>query len=299
MRGASLAAGDGFSCGLLAAGGILCWGDDSDGQVTGAPQTGHFVSVAAGRRHACALRPDGTLKCWGNNSQQQAPPDAASEYYGHFESIACGDDFTCGVHLDGKPLCFGSYAHGKSTPPDGTYSMIATGADTACGVRLDNSHVVCWGDDTWGIVSSANGGALYRVVAVGPEHACAITVDHDRQMQCWGNGAQAKAEQAGATRTDVRPGSYLAVSAGGVHTAALTVGDRFTCFGEASATWQCSSPMSAENFGAWYQVAAGKSHTCILGDPQDPDVGPNGTVECFGQGSGWQVPENKVFKSGK
>ena len=298
-RGASIAAGDDFNCGLLAVGGVYCWGKDSDGQVTGAPQSGNFISLAAGRRHACALRADGTLQCWGDNSQQQAPADAASEYYGHFKSIACGDDFTCGVHLDGTPLCFGSPAHGKIDPPNGKYLMIATGADTACGVRSSDDRVVCWGDDTWHIVSSANGG-LFKMVAVGPEHACAIAVD--RQMVCWGNGTTADGgvgagDGVGATRTDVRHGSYLAVSAGGVHTAAITVGDRFTCFGDLSAAPQCSSRSSAENFGAWYQVAAGRVHTCILGDPQDSS-GPNGTVECFGQGRGSSSPD-KIFKSGE
>lgn len=292
--GSSLAAGDGFNCGLLAAGGVYCWGTDSDGQVSSAPETGNFISLAAGRRHACALGADGTLHCWGNNSERQAPADATREYYGHFKSIACGDDFTCGVHVDGTPLCFGSSAHGKINPPDGKYLMIATGSDAACGVRSDG-RVVCWGDDTWRIVSSANGG-VFKTVAVGPEHACAIAVD--RQMACWGKGAEDGGDGVGATRVDVRSGSYLAVSAGGVHTAAITVGNRFTCFGDRSATPQCSSPSSAENFGEWYQVAAGRLHTCILGDPQDSS-GPNGTVQCFGQDRGSLSPDDKVFKSGK
>jgi hypothetical protein len=291
VRGSSVAAGDDFSCGLLAVGGIYCWGEDADGQVTGAPQAGNFVSIAAGRRHACALRADQTLQCWGNDSQQQAPADATSEYYGRFKSVACGDDFTCGVHVDGSPLCFGSSAYGKINPPFGEYLMIASGANAACGVRSDN-RVVCWGDDSAGIVSLVKGG-VFKTVAVGPEHACAIDVD--RQMFCWGEGAGG-GQGVGATRTDVRPGSYLAVSAGSIHTAAITVGDRFTCFGDESAAPQCSSLSSPENFGAWYQVAAGRRHTCILGEPKDSSA-PNGTIECFGLGG--SLAQDKVFKSGR
>jgi len=293
-RGASLGAGDDFNCGLLEAGGVYCWGDDSEGQVAGAPATGDFISLAVGRRHACALRVNGTLQCWGNNSQQQAPADAAKEYYGLFQSIACGDDFTCGVHLDGTPFCFGSSSYGKVNPPDGKYLMIATGADTACAVRSDG-RVVCWGDDSSRIISTANGG-VFKTVSVGSEHACAIAVD--RQMVCWGEGTEGGGEGLGITRTDVRPGSYLAVSAGGTHTAALTVGDHFTCFGDGSAEPQCRSPSSAENYGGWYQVAAGQRHTCILGDPMD-GTEPNGTVQCFGQNRGSLSPIGKVFKSGK
>jgi hypothetical protein len=198
------------------------------------------------------------------------------------------------VHLDGTPLCFGSSAYGKINPPDGKYSMIATGADAACGVRTDG-RVVCWGDDTWHIVSSANGG-VFKTVTVGPEHACAIAVD--RQIVCWGTGTMDATDGVGASRTDARPGAYLAVSAGGAHTAAITVGDRFTCFGDRSAVPQCVSPTSAENFGAWYQVAAGRLHTCILGDPEDADAGPNGTVQCFGQDRG-SISPDQVFKTGR
>ena len=63
VPGVVLAAGDDFNCALLAEGGITCWGDDSDGQVTGAPATGEFLSVAAGSRHACAIKSDNTLAC--------------------------------------------------------------------------------------------------------------------------------------------------------------------------------------------------------------------------------------------
>jgi len=291
--GASLAAGDDFNCGLLAAGGVYCWGNDSDGQRTDAPESGNFISIAAGSRHACVLRVDHTLHCWGNNSQLQAPMEPPATY-GRFQSIACGDDYTCGVHLDGTPLCFGNPADGKLDAPNDKYLMIATGSVAACGLRSSNRRVVCWGDDTWGIVSSAPGG-VFVTVAVGPEHACAIA--SDRQMVCWGNGSPGGGDGSGATRTDVRPGSYLAVSAGAVHTAALTVGDHFACFGDASAARQCGSLSSAENFGGWYQVAAGRGHTCILGDPEGNEA--IGTVECFGLDRGSAIPFGKVFKSGR
>ena len=284
VRGTSLASGEWFSCGLLAEGGISCWGIDSE-QVSGAPATGQFNSVAAGRRHACAIRADHTLKCWGDNSEGQAP----SNLEGHFKSIAAGDDFTCGVHLDGSPICFGSRKADKTVVPADEYKMIATGANTACGVRK-NGTLVCWGDDKWGIVSNAPG-RIFSTVAVGAEHACAI--DTERQLTCWGNGEGG--EGAGITRTDVRPSSYLAVSAGGLHTAAITVGNNFTCFSEASAQGHCQSLTFPTPNGEWYEVAAGRGHTCILGDPEGQE--PKGTVQCIG--FRWAPPTGTVFKSSR
>lgn len=293
VRGASLAAGDEFNCGLLAAGGVYCWGIDLDGQVTHAPQTGEFTSVAAGRRHACALRTDNTLECWGNNDHGQAPARPSSTY-GLFKSIACGDDFTCGVHLDGSPLCFGSTSAGKLEAPRDSFQMIATGNDAACGIRTDGT-LACWGDDTWGLVSDKPGD-LFTTVAVGPEHACAITSTAAREMRCWGNGSQT-GRNDGSTRGAVRDGAYLAVSAGGIHTAAITVGYGFTCFSDYVVPSPCDWSLAALMNGQWYQVAARAKHTCVMGNATD--VGTqvlSQVVVCIGAGHGAASPPDMGFK---
>ena len=80
-------------------------------------------------------------------------------------------------------------------------------------------------------VGSANG--VFKTLTVGPEHACAVAVD--RQVVCWGKGVLDGGDGVGASRVEVRPGSYLAVGAAGAHTKAITVGDRFACFGDRSA----------------------------------------------------------------
>jgi cysteine-rich repeat protein len=89
-----LAAGDSFTCALLASGQVKCWGADNRGQL-GLPNDGFdsrtsnrgddpgemgdalpaldfgrgrsAKSICAGSGHACALLDNGKVKCWGDN----------------------------------------------------------------------------------------------------------------------------------------------------------------------------------------------------------------------------------------
>ncbi len=58
-------------CALKTDGSIKCWGDNSNGEVSGAPGGTGYVSVAAGGTHACAEKNDGTVTCWGDNGAGQ------------------------------------------------------------------------------------------------------------------------------------------------------------------------------------------------------------------------------------
>jgi alpha-tubulin suppressor-like RCC1 family protein len=80
----AVAAGEGHSCALLAAGTVQCWGHNNDyaelGDATYAttnvPVTvlgvSGAVGLAAGAYHTCALLTGGRVKCWGRNDAQQS-----------------------------------------------------------------------------------------------------------------------------------------------------------------------------------------------------------------------------------
>ncbi len=97
----SISVGGFFSCGIRTPGDtILCWGDDTQGQLDGTPSTsthqgsppggGIFTQVSAGFTHTCGIRTNGTVLCWGDDTDgeldgvpssstyQGSPPAAAS-----------------------------------------------------------------------------------------------------------------------------------------------------------------------------------------------------------------------------
>ena len=79
----ALAVGSSHGCAITTAGGVQCWGNNSNGQlgigttfgrrspvdVTGL--SSGVTAVAAGSNHTCALTTDGGALCWGQNSLRQ------------------------------------------------------------------------------------------------------------------------------------------------------------------------------------------------------------------------------------
>jgi alpha-tubulin suppressor-like RCC1 family protein len=71
------------TCALNAEGGVLCWGNNDDGElgagealdrnipVAVAGLTTGITAVAAGGLHTCTLTTAGAVKCWGDNTQGQ------------------------------------------------------------------------------------------------------------------------------------------------------------------------------------------------------------------------------------
>ena len=67
-----MSTGDGFACGLLDTGEVVCWGWNHQGQ-TDAP-AGSFRSVSAGNVHACAIADSGGVVCWGATPAEARVP---------------------------------------------------------------------------------------------------------------------------------------------------------------------------------------------------------------------------------
>ena len=62
----SISSGANHVCAIATDGSIMCWGDDSEGQVSERPTSGRFTEISSGDNHTCALRDDGAVICWGS-----------------------------------------------------------------------------------------------------------------------------------------------------------------------------------------------------------------------------------------
>lgn len=133
-----LSAGDAFTCAVLRAGGILCWGDNSKGQLgeddvaalpaerapTALPER-DAVEVVAGDTFACARDDLGGVWCWGSGDRGQlGQPDQTTlplirELRAPVQlprpaiQLSAGDSHVCALLDDRSLSCWGENSDGQ------------------------------------------------------------------------------------------------------------------------------------------------------------------------------------------
>lgn len=129
-----IAAGHEHVCAFDAAGAVLCWGNNDNGQLgVAVPLNGHWyprraavpatlVSLTAGWAHTCGLTAAGAAWCWGSNSNGQlgngsigGTNSVAAPVTGGlvFVALSAGGSYTCGVTTPGAIYCWGANASGQ------------------------------------------------------------------------------------------------------------------------------------------------------------------------------------------
>ena len=176
---------EGFSCALLASGGMQCWGYNGQGQlgdgtlnssatpVDVSGLTSGVALISAGGAHTCALTTSGGVKCWGNNysgqvgdgtSETRETPTNVSGLASGVSSVIAGGEHTCALTSNGGAKCWGLNSYGQlgdgtttssSTPvsvsglTDGT-TAVMTGMSYHSCARTLSDGLKCWGLNLYG-----------------------------------------------------------------------------------------------------------------------------------------------------
>ncbi|HET9934548.1 MAG TPA: hypothetical protein VFQ35_27780 [Polyangiaceae bacterium] len=223
-------AGAAHTCAALADGSVVCWGDNSAGQLgigaangsDGALQSGRLVprvilgaerravGVAAGADHSCALIEGGSVVCWGNNDAGQ---------------LGVGDAVSRGRQPEGIEAELSEVELGS-----GAFALaVSAGARHTC-VLLAQGAVKCWGSNAFGalglgraelnrgVMPSDLGDALLTVdlgsrqsgaravsgLSAGLDFTCAVL--EDEAIKCWGLNAHGQLGLGDSRNRGLSPG---------------------------------------------------------------------------------------------
>ena len=280
-------AGYKHTCALTAAGGVVCWGANTYGQLGDGTTTSRAVptpvsglssgvtAVVAGDSHTCALTSGGAVKCWGENGgalgdgtqTMRTTPTQVIGLTGGVTAITAGSAFSCALLSGGAVRCWGYNADGRVG--DGTATT-----------RL--SPVA---------VSGLSAGVA--AVTSGTAHTCALTTGG--AVKCWGDGDLGQigsgvvGDRYTPTQVTGLTAGVAAVGAGGSHACAVNTAGALSCWGNNNSgqlgdgtTTQRLTPRAVTGMGSGVAaVTGGAAHTCA--------VTTAGALLCWGLNASGQV----------
>lgn len=295
----SISVGYGHACAVTSGGGVMCWGDNTYGQLgdgttiaksspvavrTSAADTTPLTGVSKvelGREHSCALMADGTAKCWGNGADGRLGYNATASSsspvtvmlnstttLSGISELSAGGRHSCALMSDGRIRCWGN------------------GSDGALGTGTASTSVAS--------ASPVTTGATY--ISAGDIHSCAVV---SGAAKCWGNNGSGRLGD-GTTTNRTAPvavssltSGVTAITAGGAHTCAIQSGAGY-CWGRYN---EGQTGKGGIGFGSdltpqavaaltsgLSKLSIGSTHTC--------GIKTDNRLYCWGANSSGQVGDN-------
>ncbi|OMO73548.1 hypothetical protein COLO4_27033 [Corchorus olitorius] len=134
-----IVSGDGFSCGGIREGGLVCWGPNAE-TLGISNVSDSFLALASAKGSICGiLDSSGEVKCWGDSNSFSNPPVGI-----RFVSLTAGAQHFCGIREDNHGVeCWGSFNF-SSVPKGSGFMAFASSDFTTCGIREDDLVLDCW-----------------------------------------------------------------------------------------------------------------------------------------------------------
>ncbi len=174
-----IAAGGDVTCAIDGSS-VKCWGDPSQGQLDVPRRLRSPIQLAVGGGHVCALSATGKVQCWGDDSYDQLDVPEL----GDVRAIAAGARHTCALATEGV-VCWGDDALGQLDVPALTDpTQLAAGGAHNC--VIDQGAVVCWGGESPALVDDIPPVTDPTVIAAGSSHSCVLDA---AGVHCWGDEA--------------------------------------------------------------------------------------------------------------
>ncbi|MCB9875964.1 MAG: hypothetical protein H6835_00035, partial [Planctomycetes bacterium] len=291
------------------------------------------VDATTGDRHMCVVDGLGQVICWGNNSNGQLGTNSYTSTLTptllvdsksnpketcKLAATLCDDGDPCTV--DGCDGQTGECTHtagndGASCGDDGTLRCAAGACKAALGVglavgehhaclRSDVGKVRCWGDNDAGQLGDGGiggGAALGKMVqagtlagtiglAAGGTATCDLLGGTgEGTLACWGEGETTPKPVSAVDRV-------TAVAVGAAHRCVIRDDGYVRCWGEGKEgqlgdgkAEASTTPRLVGGVAGARQVVVGQAHSCALGW--------DGTVHCWGRGDKGQLGHGKVVAS--
>src|SRR5690554_2085248 len=221
----AISVGNTYSCALLEAGDIKCWGKIPSGfsannllELTNKKPS----QLATASAHACVVTEDNQVQCWGDSSKLGHSESEATEVTGIDKALLVSSkgNHSCALLNNGRVECWGDNLSGQIGNGLGDLNSVLTpnrvrnlsqvislssGEQYNCAATVAG-QVLCWGNNQYGqlgyvpskgathvrpfssIPTVVEGITTAKEVSVSQNHSCALLISEAKEesVSCWG-----------------------------------------------------------------------------------------------------------------